>query len=31
MLTLNKEILYIPWPFGVKENITFTEDNQVEA
>jgi len=29
MLTLNKEILYIPWPFGVKENITFTEDNQV--
>jgi len=29
MLTLNKDILHIDWPFGVKENITFTEDNQV--
>merc|ERR1711892_1609854 len=29
MLTLNKDILYIPWPFGVKENITFTDDGQI--
>merc|ERR1719348_907327 len=29
MLTLNKEILYIPWPFGVKTNITITEDARV--
>merc|ERR1712025_896455 len=29
MLTLNKDILHIDWPFGVKENITITEDNQV--
>ena len=29
MLTLNKDILHIDWPFGVKENITITEDSQV--
>jgi chitin synthase len=29
MLTLNKDTLHIDWPFGVKENITITEDNQV--
>merc|ERR1712223_29975 len=29
MLTLNKDILHIDWPFGVKENITITEDEQV--
>ena len=29
MLTLNKDILHIDWPFGVKTNITITDDNQV--
>ncbi len=29
MLTLHKDSLYIDWPFGVKENITITEDEQV--
>ena len=29
MLTLNKDTLHIDWPFGVKENITITDDNQV--
>ena len=29
MLTLNKDVLHIDWPFGIKENITITEDNQV--
>jgi chitin synthase len=29
MLTLNKDTLHIDWPFGIKENITITEDNQV--
>ena len=29
MLTLNKDILHIDWPFGVKENSTLTKDNQV--
>ena len=29
MLTLNKDVLYISWPWGVKENITFTEDGRV--
>ena len=29
MLTLNKDILHIDWPFGVKENRTLTKDNQV--
>ena len=26
MLTLHKDTLHIDWPFGVKENITYTED-----
>ena len=29
MLTLHKDTLHIDWPFGVKENITITEDEQV--
>ena len=29
MLTLHKDTLYINWPFGVKENITYTEDEHV--
>ena len=29
MLTLHKDTLHIDWPFGVKENITYTEDEQV--
>lgn len=29
MLTLHKDTLYIEWPFGVRENITITEDEQV--
>jgi len=29
MLTLNKDILHIDWPFGVKTNITITEDARV--
>ena len=29
MLTLNKDILHIDWPFGVKTNITITDENQV--
>ena len=29
MLTLHKDTLHIDWPFGVKENITITEDDQV--
>ena len=29
MLTLNKDILHIDWPFGVKTSITITDDNQV--
>ena len=31
MLTLNKDILHIDWPFGVKTNITITDDNQVSC
>ena len=31
MLTLHKDTLHIDWPFGVKENITITEDEQVNA
>jgi len=27
LLTLNKDKVYINWPFGVKENITFVEDS----
>ena len=30
MLTLHKDTLHIDWPFGVKENITITEDEQVQ-
>jgi len=26
LLTLNKDSIYIEWPYGVKENITFLED-----
>ena len=29
MLTLNKDVLHIDWPFGIKENITITEANEV--
>merc|ERR1719215_2420262 len=29
MLTLNKDILHIDWPFGVKENRTLTKDGQI--
>ncbi len=29
MLTLHKDTLHIDWPFGIKENITITEDEQV--
>merc|ERR1719348_44835 len=29
MLTLNKDTLHIDWPFGVKTNITITEDARV--
>ena len=29
MLTLHKDTLYINWPFGVKENITYTEDEHI--
>ena len=29
LLTLNKEDLYMNWPFNVSENITITEDDQV--
>ena len=29
MLTLHKDTLHIDWPFGVKENITITDDEQV--
>ena len=29
MLTLNKDVLHIDWPFGVKENFTLTDDGQV--
>ncbi len=31
MLTLHKDTLHIDWPFGVKENITITEDEQVRT
>ena len=31
MLTLHKDTLYIEWPFGVKENITYTEDEHVSG
>jgi chitin synthase len=31
MLTLHKDTLHIDWPFGIKENITITEDEQVCA
>ena len=30
MLTLHKDTLHIDWPFGIKENITITEDEQVK-
>ena len=29
MLTLNKDVLHIDWPLGIKENITITEANEV--
>jgi chitin synthase len=29
MLTLNKDVLHIDWPFGIKENITITEANEI--
>merc|ERR1719339_559746 len=29
MLTLNKDVLHIDWPFGVKENLTLTDDGQI--
>ncbi len=29
MLTLHKDTLYINWPLGVRENITYTEDDQI--
>ncbi len=29
MLTLHKDTLYINWPLGVRENITYTDDDQV--
>ena len=29
MLTLHKDTLHIDWPFGVKENITYTADEQI--
>jgi len=29
MLTLNKDVLHIDWPFGVKENFTLTDDGQI--
>jgi hypothetical protein len=31
MLTLHKDTLHIDWPFGVKENITITEDERVRG
>ena len=31
MLTLHKDTLHIDWPFGIKENITITEDEQVNS
>ena len=31
MLTLHKDTLHIDWPFGIKENITITEDEQVRT
>ena len=27
LLTLNKDKIYLNWPFGIKENITFIEDS----
>ena len=30
MLTLHKDTLHIDWPFGIKENITITKDEQVK-
>ena len=29
MLTIHKDELYINWPFGVRENITVTENDEV--
>merc|ERR1719239_462549 len=28
LLTLNKDKIYLDWPFGIKENITINEDTQ---
>ena len=28
LLTLNKDKIYIDWPFGIKENITVVEETQ---
>ena len=28
LLTLNKDKIYLEWPFGIKENITINEDTQ---
>ena len=28
LLTLNKDKIYLDWPFGIKENITLNEDTQ---
>ena len=27
LLTLNKDKIYLNWPFGIKENVTFIEDS----
>ena len=29
MLTLHKDTLHVDWPWGVKENTTYTDDDQV--